>query len=410
MFRELGLPYVSDPAVTRHLAAFLSTTDAQPDAILFNGGFFIPDILPRSRRRRDGALVREASAGLRKSRSRSRCRCGSRVLLLCASRPAQVCSYAAVCLAPTTSASEPSGDKVRTVCLAPRGSEEGSVLEIDREDLQLVANKAVSFRLYSSLVRTEDQLGEVVEFDANDPDLHLHAPLQAVIRFGKKAEERMIPVKLGVRLTEVGTLEIWADSRVSEHRWRLQFELRKSSHTQESARPAAVISETAMEQARDADRATRSVRERLLAPEELPGKLEQTLALGRNSWPLSTIRQLADWLLEYAEGRGRGPNLEARWLNLGGFCLRPGFGFPGDDFRIEQARRIYASGLRFPNNVECEIQWWIFWGRVAGGLNRNQQTDIYQRLSQTLLPQAGQESSAREHESAPRNVANGSEP
>src|SRR6266851_1048465 len=41
-FRELGLPYVSDPAVTRHLAAFLTSAgDAVPDAILFNGGFFI---------------------------------------------------------------------------------------------------------------------------------------------------------------------------------------------------------------------------------------------------------------------------------------------------------------------------------------------------------------------------------
>ena len=38
---------------------------------------------------------------------------------------------------------------------------------------------------------------------------------------------------------------------------------------------------------------------------------------------------------------------EFRWLNLCGFCLRPGFGFPGDDFRIEQARRVYAEGLRF---------------------------------------------------------------
>ena len=113
------------------------------------------------------------------------------------------------------------------------------------------------------------------------------------------------------------------------------------------------------------------------------------MALGRNSWPLPTIRQLADWLLEYADGRGRGPALEARWLNLCGFCLRPGFGYPGDDFRIDQARRIYASGLRFPNNVESEIQWWIMWGRVAGGLNRNQQTDIYQRLSPTLMPKQG---------------------
>jgi hypothetical protein len=38
------------------------------------------------------------------------------------------------------------------------------------------------------------------------------------------------------------------------------------------------------------------------------------------------------------------------------------------------------------NQVQCEIDWWIFWGRVAGGLNRNQQTDMYQRLSGFLLP------------------------
>ena len=38
------MPYVSDPAVTRHLAAFLQHAGRTPDAILFNGGFFIPDI------------------------------------------------------------------------------------------------------------------------------------------------------------------------------------------------------------------------------------------------------------------------------------------------------------------------------------------------------------------------------
>ena len=45
LFRELGLPYVSDAAVTRHLNAFLEPLGAPPDAILFNGGFFIPGIL-----------------------------------------------------------------------------------------------------------------------------------------------------------------------------------------------------------------------------------------------------------------------------------------------------------------------------------------------------------------------------
>ena len=65
----------------------------------------------------------------------------------------------------------------------------------------MLANKPVSFRLYSSLSRTEDRLGDVVEFPAGsvDGDLHLHAPLNAVIRFGKTGE-RLVPVKLGAKL------------------------------------------------------------------------------------------------------------------------------------------------------------------------------------------------------------------
>jgi hypothetical protein len=110
------------------------------------------------------------------------------------------------------------------------------------------------------------------------------------------------------------------------------------------------------------------------------------MGLGRNSWPLSAIRQMADAYLAAADGRKKSPAYEMRWYNLAGFCLRPGFGFPGDDFRVEQARRFYSAGLTHANQVQCEIDWWIFWGRVAGGLNRNQQTDVYQRLSAHLLP------------------------
>jgi hypothetical protein len=93
-------------------------------------------------------------------------------------------------------------------------------------------------------------------------------------------------------------------------------------------------------------------------------------------------------MIETGDGRKRSAAHELRWLNLCGFCLRPGFGFPGDDFRIEQARRVYAAGLQFPNQVQNEIEWWIYWGRVAGGLNKNQQTDIFQRLSPVLLPRS----------------------
>ncbi|MEO8663772.1 MAG: molecular chaperone DnaK, partial [Bryobacteraceae bacterium] len=293
-------------------------------------------------------------------------------------------------------------DATHGVCLVPRGSEEGAVWELDREDLQLLANKPVSFRLYSSLTRTEDPFGAVVEFTPEElGELHKHAPLNAVIRFGKKVEERLIPVKLGARLTEVGTLEIWAESKISEHRWRLQFELRKKA-AESAGRPAAVVSDEAVTAAEEAIRAVFAVNDG--APsEELPAKLEQTLGLGRNAWPLSTIRRLADVFIELGEGRRRGSSYEARWLNLGGFCLRPGFGFPGDDYRIEQARRVYASGMAFPNQVDCEIQWWIYWGRVAGGLNRNQQADIYQRIASYLLPK-GQKKPPRVNSSLLREM------
>ena len=59
-----------------------------------------------------------------------------------------------------------------------------------------------------------------------------------MIRFGKKAEERLVPVKLGARLTEIGTLETWCESKISDNRWRLQFELRKRRPRQPVERKA----------------------------------------------------------------------------------------------------------------------------------------------------------------------------
>ena len=385
-FREVGLPYVADPAVTRHLAAFLrSAGDAKPDAILFNGGFFIPDIL-----RQRVADVMEHWYGKRPVIFDNRdldlaVAVGAAYYSYVRSTGAGLLVRGGLPRAYFIGLGGAENDALRTLCLVPRGAEEGSTIELDPGTLQLLANKPVSFRLYSSRTRTEDKPGDVIEFSRDDAELHLHAPLNAVLRFGK-AGERMVPVKLGARLTEVGTLEIWAESKISEHRWRLQFELRKAASADGPSRPAAVISDEALAAAEALLPATFSAG--TVEPEQLPAKLEQALALGRNSWPLAAIRKLADQFLELSEGRKRSAAHEARWLNLCGLCLRPGFGFPGDDFRIEQARRIYAAGLTFANQVQNEIEWWIFWGRVAGGLNRNQQTDIFQRLSPTLLPRA----------------------
>lgn len=378
LFRELGLPYVSDPAITRHLAAFLSSNEnAKPDAILFNGGFFIPEIC-----RHRVADVIERWFGQRPLVLENR------DLDLAVAVGASYYSYvrstgAGLLVRGGLPRSYYIGiGENQAICLMPRGTEEGATVELDSQDLHLVANKPVSFRLYSSLARPDDAVGQTVSPSAIS-DLHLHAPLIAVIRFGKTGE-RLVPVKIRAHLTEVGTLELWAESKISEHRWRLQFELRKAAAAQQPSRPAAVVSDEALTRAEALLEA--AFKDGSLAPEELPSRLEQTLGLGRNSWPLSTIRRLADRILELAEGRRKSPALEARWLNLFGFCLRPGFGFPGDEYRLEQARRIYAAGLQFANQAENEIQWWIFWGRVAGGLNKNQQVDVFQRLSPVLLP------------------------
>ncbi len=384
-YREMGLPLVADPAITRHLAAFLASAGhVRPDAILFNGGFFIPEVL-----RHCVADVMEHWYGQRPVIFENR------DLDLAVAVGAAYYSYVRATGAgllvrgglPRAYFIGLAGDgasALRAMCLVPRGTEEGSSIELDPGNLQLVANKPVAFRLYSSRTRTEDRAGDVVTFTPEEQqELHLHAPLHAVLRFGK-AGERLVPVKLGAKLTEVGTLEIWAESKASEHRWRLQFELRKSAAAEAPQRPAAVISEEALRSAEALIPPAFSSGQ--LEPEQLPARLEQTLGLGRNSWPLPAIRRLADRMLEVAEGRGRSAAHELRWLNLCGFCLRPGFGFPGDDFRIEQARRVYASGLQFGNQIQNEIEWWIFWGRVAGGLNKNQQTDLFQRLSPVLLP------------------------
>src|SRR4051794_136787 len=233
LFRELGLPYVTDPAITRHLNAFLEPTGQVPDAILFNGGFFIPEIL----RDRVADVVGKWSGRRPEIFENTD-------LDLAVARGAAYYSYVRT----TGSGVLVRGGLPRTyfiglgdsraVCLVPRGAEEGVTLEIDNDSLQLVANKPVSFRLYSSLTRSEDKLGDILQID---PEFHLHAPLNAVIRFGKKAEERLIPVKLGAKLTEIGTLESWCESKVSDNRWRLQFELRKTAAVEPVERKAATV-------------------------------------------------------------------------------------------------------------------------------------------------------------------------
>ncbi len=400
VFRELGLPYVSDPAITRHLAEFLDGSPAAEhgiDAILFNGGFFIPAVF-RERIRdvvehwfgRRPAIFENHDLDLAVA-------IGASYYSYVRSTGSGVLVRGGLPRAYFLGLHDSGSSDIRAVCLMPRGTEEGQEIKLAQPELQLLANTPVAFRLYSSLSRTEDAAGDLVSFAPADnmldpaSDPRLHAPLRAVIRFGKGAE-RLIPITLGAKLNEVGTLETWAESKISEHRWRLQFQLRKTADIAQAAaavsavRSSAVISPEALANAETLVEQVFGKAGAGLPPEQLPARLEQALGLGRLSWPLATVRALADKLIATADGRRKNAPHEARWLNLTGFCLRPGFGYPGDDFRIEQARRIYSGGITFGNQVQNEIDWWIFCGRITGGLNRNQQGDIFQRLSPILLP------------------------
>ena len=400
VFRELGLPYVSDPAITRHLADFLSNSPAVEggiDTILFNGGFFIPSVF-RDRVRdvveywfgRRPVVFENADLDLAVA-------IGASYYSYVRASGSGVLVRGGLPRAYFIGLQDSGSTALQTVCLMPRGTEEGQEIKLQQPELELLANTPVAFRLYSSLSRTDDAAGDVVALnptgDLLDPasDPRLHAPLRAVIRFGKGGERR-VPVTLGARLSEVGTLETWAESKISEHRWRLQFQLRKNAENTESnaalstVRSSAVVSAEAQAQAESLLESVFGKYPSGLLPEQLPARLEQTFGLGRLSWPLPAIRALADKLLTLSDGRRKNAPHEARWLNLTGFCLRPGFGFPGDDYRIEQARRIYAAGLAFGNQVQNQVDWWIFCGRIAAGLNRNQQGDIYQRISPLLLP------------------------
>src|SRR5262249_53169695 len=96
-------------------------------------------------------------------------------------------------------------------------------------------------------------------------------------------------------------------------------------------------------------------------PASLATRLESVIELRRESWPLSIVRVFCDALLEVAEGRRLSPAHEVRWLNLFGYCLRPGFGDPNDKMRAAQAGRIYQAGLGFPRELQSQVNWLVLW-------------------------------------------------
>src|SRR5205814_10531431 len=120
-------------------------------------------------------------------------------------------------------------------------------------------------------------------------------------------------------------------------------------------------------------------------PVTLMRRLEGALDAGGDAWPLSAIRVLWDALWPLEQTRTRSPEHEARWLNLAGFLLRPGFGDPGDELRVSRLWRVLSGDLRHARAVQCRAEWWNLWKRIAGGLAPRQQEHLLQQLRPMLL-------------------------
>jgi molecular chaperone DnaK (HSP70) len=407
--RELGLPYESDPAITRHLAAFLARafraddgSPAQPEVVLFNGGFFaaalarerVLEALERWHGRRPRVLVNarpETAVATGAAFYGRLLRRPDRANLLIRAGSART-YYVGLAADARSAAGTPA---TRAVCVMPRGTQEGTVFALEHV-FTVAVNTPLAFTLYSSTERT-DALNAIVEFAvANDiGDIHVHAPLVTSFRYGKRSRRVELGVRLEVAFTETGTLELWCSSTTSDHRWKLAFQLRgveepvdvvepSGAAGEPTSEPQIVIDESAAANAVALIRDVFASEHPQLTPEVLTGEIENALGHGKHAWPLAVLRKLADALLAVESGRRRGPSFESRWLNLTGFCTRPGFGSPLDAWRVSELRKVYAAGLVFSRDVQCQVEWLVLWQRVGAGFSTGQQRELAQRVAAQL--------------------------
>jgi hypothetical protein len=266
----------------------------------------------------------------------------------------------------------------------PRGTDEGTRIDLEERRLRVQTNRPVAFTLWSSTTRT-DPAGTVIEEDP--AALHRHAPLAAVLRYGKRSSQPEVDVTLSIQFTEVGTLELWLSAPSTGHRWRLQFQARgvglAPDDSRDERRDEVVVGEDALGEAAAMIRATFGGEDGP-APAALPAALEERLGYNKQAWPIDALRRLADVLLEVVAGRSRSVAHEARWLNLAGFCVRPGFGAAADAWRIGELRKVYTAGLAFPKDVQCQVEWLVLWQRAAGGFSAGQQQELARRLVASL--------------------------
>jgi hypothetical protein len=245
----LGLPYASDPAVTRHLAAFLvrhrealsgrelpgvtlsGRRFLHPTAVLFNGGVMkAGPLAARAVEVLDAWLSGEGAAPVRVlpaadldlavargAAAYGRVRAGHGIRIRGGTARAYYVGIEASM--PAVPGRPP---PVRAVCLAPMGMEEGTTVDLPGEEVGLVVGEPVQFRLFASSVRREDRVGEAAPDEGALEEL---PPVEATVPAGEGTAGAVVPVRLRSHVTEIGTLELECVGE-GGRRHRLEWNLR----------------------------------------------------------------------------------------------------------------------------------------------------------------------------------------
>jgi len=251
--REFGLPYASDPVVSKHLARFLGrslqnvqaseklaslvgpragTEALIPTAVLFNGGVFkaapirtrVLDLLASWN---GGQPVRELQGfeldlavahgasiyGRQRATGKGmRIRAGT-------SRSYYIGLESS---APAVPGFRP---PVKALCVVPQAMQEGTELLIEGRELGLVTGQPAEFRFFSSAVRSGDTPGQVLPDAERELEetslLEVELPALADAPAGQ-----VVPVRINAVVTELGTLELWMKHSNSDRRWKIEFQVR----------------------------------------------------------------------------------------------------------------------------------------------------------------------------------------
>jgi molecular chaperone DnaK (HSP70) len=408
---EFGLPYVSDPAVTKHLAEFLARHDevarealadhapeagqlAVPDAVLFTGGVFrgetladrVLDVLGQWRGDHKPELLENEAPELGVARGAVAYGLARRGLGIRIGGGSARSYFLVV----EGGKDDQGRDTKKGVCVLPRGSEEGEEIELKSRTFSLRIGRPVRFHLVSS---TSDvhyiRPGDVVDLTDGER-YHDLPPIAAVLEHQAGEDKKEVPVHLVTSLTEVGTLDLsCVDAETPDHRWKLEFQLRGSTEGSGSIAAQRVtqlhprFGEATERIRRVYGKSAQDVKHREV--KQLRRDLEQILG-DRAGWDTPLLRELFSALWAGVKRRRRSKDHERVWFNLVGYTLRPGFGYPLDEWRVGQLVGIYDQGVQFVPEAQNWSEWWTLWRRVAGGLHSKMQNRILDDLEWYLEP------------------------